>query len=105
MSNTGVISTETLEGIGNPFASRYDDKTWPDGCVIRMFTGNLSDPADLATAEDLLSRSMECGGYLKKPGDIAVLERSGTFDKMGEYHIFLYYIELKEKKPAEKKEA
>ena len=98
MSNVATITDDKLEGIGNPFSSRYmESAPFPKETVIRMFTGNLSDPGDCAMAESLLTKSLRCGGYLSKPGDITVFERTGTFDKMGDYHIYLYYAMLPEK--------
>ena len=107
MSNVATIQDDSLEGVGNPFASRFNESSFlPKDAVIRMFAGNISDPYDRSMAEELLTKSLRCQGYLKEPGDLAVFERTGTFDKSGDYHIYLYYAILPEKKKeAEKSKA
>lgn len=67
---------------------------FPKGTVLRIFTGNMADQGDTAVAETILTKSMNCAGDLKKPGDVAVIDKQGTFDKAGEYHLYLYYAEL-----------
>ena len=96
MSDVATVTDDKLEGFGNPFSSRYTEAPFPKDTVIKMYTGNLSDPGDCAIAEYILTKSLRCGGYLNKRGDIAVFERTGTFDKMGDYHIYLYYAMLPE---------
>lgn len=89
---------EQLEGVGNPFYKKPgNDTLFPKETVLKLFTGSLSDPNDCAIAEDLLTRSMRIQGYLKNPGDVAIIDRNGTFDKNGDYHIYIYYAMMPEK--------
>ena len=101
MSSVPTVRDDSLDGVGNPFATK-NDSFLPKGTVMKMFTGNLADPGDCAMAEALLTKSLECQGYLNKPGDVYVFERTGTFDKAGDYHIFLYYAMLPEKQEEKK---
>ena len=94
-----VNMDEQLEGVGNPFYNKPNGETlFPKEAVLKLFTGSLSNPEDCAIAEDLLTRSMRIQGYLKKPNDVAIIDRQGTFDKNGDYHIYIYYAMMPEKK-------
>ncbi len=97
---------EQLEGVGNPFYKKDKKESFfPEGTVLKLFTGNLTEPGDRAVAESLLTKSMQVQGYLKNPGDVAIIDRNGTFDRNGDYRIYIYYAMLPETPKKDKKDA
>lgn len=69
---------------------------YPEGTVFKFFVGCLNDDETRERYEDLLTRSYRCQNDLKKPGDLAVLDINGTFDKDGCYHVVSRYAILPE---------
>ena len=46
--------------------------------------------------KSFLTKSFRCQNYLKNPGDLAVLDMQGTFDKEGFYHVVSRYAIIPE---------
>lgn len=70
---------------------------YPEETEFRFFVGCLNDDGDRLTYEALLTKSFRCQNDLKKPGDLAVLDMQGTFDKEGAYHVVSRYAIIPEK--------
>lgn len=60
------------------------------------FWGCLNDEATRLEYESILTKSFRCQNYLKNPGDLAVLDMQGTFDKEGFYHVVSRYAIIPE---------
>ncbi len=63
---------------------------------VRYLTIRLTDPNDLLMLETVMTKSLHCQDNLENPGDIRVISEAGTFDKEGDYHVVVKYIEVKE---------
>lgn len=70
---------------------------YPPETEFRFFVGCLNDEGDRLLYESLLTKSYRCQNNLKSPGDLAVLDMQGTFDKEGCYHVVSRYAILPEK--------
>ena len=66
------------------------------GTQIRYFTGCLTDDDTRAELERIMTKSLETGGLVRKPGDIFVITENGTFDKDGCYHVAVKYMVMAE---------
>ena len=59
---------------------------------IRYLVGCMNEPETRLQVEDLMTRSMQGRGVVKKPGDVLVVSEQGTFDKEGLYQVIVKYI-------------
>ena len=79
--------------------SRYGKRNllpYPKETEFRFFIGCLNDETSRLQYEALLTQSYRCQNVLKKPGDLAVLDMQGTFDKEGCYHVVSRYAIIPE---------
>jgi hypothetical protein len=63
---------------------------------IRYLVGCLSNKDTQATAERLMTASLRCGGPPKKPGDVAVISESSSWDKEGLLNVVIKYLIIPE---------
>ena len=78
-------------------SSRKNGKLgFPKKTVIRYFVGCITDEANRAELENIMTRSLSCAGELKDAGDIYVISESGTFDRDGCYQVVVKYLYLPE---------
>ena len=82
------------DGVEPLLGQRRRDKRslpYPEETEFRFFLGIavLSD-------KSFLTKSFRCQNYLKNPGDLAVLDMQGTFDKEGFYHVVSRYAIIPE---------
>lgn len=70
------------------------EELFPKNSVFRIFTGCVNDDDNRAMVEHLFTQSYRCQGYLKKPGDLTILDYTGTFNKNGEYCMYVRYVEM-----------
>lgn len=82
------------------YGSRSSKKSfYPETTEFKVFKGCVDNESDKLTYESILTKSFKCQGRLKNEGDIAIVDKTGAFDKEGCYHVFVVYlyVEPKEK--------
>ena len=87
------------DGVEPLLGQRRRDKRslpYPEETEFRFFLGCLNDEATRLEYESILTKSFRCQNYLKNPGDLAVLDMQGTFDKEGFYHVVSRYAIIPE---------
>ena len=87
------------DGIEPLFGQRRKNKRalpYPEETEFRFFLGCLNDEASRLEYESILTKSFRCQNVLKDPGDLAVLDMQGTFDKEGFYHVVSRYAIIPE---------
>mgnify|MGYP003302145524 CR=1 FL=1 len=67
---------------------------YPEDTEIRYFVGCITDQEHRFELEEIMTKSLQCGGELKSSGDIFVVSESGSFDKDGCYQVVVKYLYL-----------
>lgn len=93
------------DAIGTPFGKKSVAEFFPKETRIRIFTGNLTDEDTVHTVEALKTKSFHSQGYLKKPGDLVIVDYKGSFDKNGNYCVYVEYYEIPADAKMEEKNA
>ena len=75
---------------------RNNGKLYPDETVFRVFVGCMEDASDKLMYESLLTKSFQTNNDLRRPGDLALLEVQGTFDRDGCYRVYARYAIIPE---------
>lgn len=90
---TETIKWDDSDASGSVYGKTFSDII-PETGEWHILFGVMSDPDVRAQAEQIMTKSFQCQGVLKKAGDLAIIENSGQFNKDGDYSIFMRYVVL-----------
>lgn len=79
--------------------SKTNELGLPEGTEMRYFVACIADPENRIELERIMTKSLQCAGRgntVKEPGDIFVINETGSFDRDGCYQVVVKYLYLPE---------